>query len=257
MTNTGAATATAVAMLLKFENGTVFDLNGTSSPRFQAAVLPAGDEAGVQSMVPAGACSPDGTSCLDAYLTIVDGRTPGRAVGLVTSLGNTFWYVPSAAPGGAQDPTLMRTVSTESTSATNYTLIPGLSFGGAAGAFYQVEVRVGFWQSGPSPNADMFSIGVTNGTTFMFCGGTDWSVPTGSTGVQPPGIACTSLPGQSLGPTWTAADYCLNRDLSCEFVGTAYVYFGPAGGTFSLEFRGTPSGDANVLADSTLTATES
>jgi hypothetical protein len=102
----------------------------------------------------------------------------------------------------------------------------------------------------------MFAIDVTNGTTFMFCGGADWSVPTGTDSDQPPGNTCTSMPGDSLGPTWTAGDYCYSQSLSCEFVGTANVYFGPSGGTFQVEFEGTGSGDANVLADSAIIVTE-
>jgi hypothetical protein len=150
----------------------------------------------------------------------------------------------------------MRTSSVESTSATSYTLIPGLEFAGGPDTFYQFQVQIGYWQSGPSPNSDMFAVGVSNGTTFMFCGGADWSVPTGSDGDQPPGNSCTSGPGDSLGPTWTAADYCNNQSLSCEFVGTANVYFGPSGGSFQMEFEGTPSGEANVFANSVVIATE-
>jgi hypothetical protein len=256
VTNSGPVTSTAVAMLLKFENGTVYSLNGTSSPRFQGAVLPSGGRVMVQGLVPGGPCSPDMTTCLAEYQAIVAGRVPGRALGLVTSFGNTFWYVPSASSGGMADPSIMRTTSVESTSATNYTPIPGLALTGGADTFYQVQVQIGYWQSGPSPNSNMFAIGASNGTSFMFCGGTDWSAPTGSDVNQAPGNTCTSVPGSSLGPTWTAADYCNNQDLACEFVGTAYAHFGPAGGTLQMEFEGTPSGEANVFADSVMIVTQ-
>ena len=256
VTNSGPVTATAVAMLLKFENGTVYDLNATSSPPFPPAVLPSGGGITVEGLVPRGTCTPEGTSCLAEYQAIVDARVPGRAVGIVTSLGNTFWYVPSAASGGGRDPSVLRTPSVESTSATNFTLIPGLAFAGGPDTFYQIQVQIGFWESGPSPNSDMFAIGASNGTSFMFCGGTDWSAPTGADLEQPPGNTCTSVAGGSLGPTWTSADFCMNQSLACEFVGTAYVYFGPPGGTFQMEFEGTPSGRANVLADSVIIATE-
>ena len=256
VTNSGPVTATAVAMLMKFENGTVYDLNGTSSPAFQAAVLPSGDETTVQGLVPGGSCTPDKTSCLAEYLAIVDGRVPGRAVGIVTSLGNTFWYVPSTSPGGEQDPSIMWTPSVESTSANSYTAIPGLSFSGGANTFYQIQVEIGYWQSGPSPNQDMFAVGVSNGTSFMFCGGTDWSIPTGYNVDFPPANTCTSAPGDSLGPTWTSEYYCNTQSTACEFVGTADVHFGPAGGTFRMEFEGANSGTASVFADSVMIATE-
>jgi len=102
----------------------------------------------------------------------------------------------------------------------------------------------------------MFAVGVSNGTTFMFCGGADWSSSIGITSEQPPGNTCTSVPGDSLGPTWTSADSCNNQELACEFVGTANVFFGQSGGTFLMEFEGTPSGEANVLADSVMIVTE-
>lgn len=256
MTNTGAVTITAVAMLMKFENGSLIGLDGTSLPAFRAAVLPSSESVEVKSLVPDGACAPGGPSCAAVYLAIVDGRAPGRAVGVVTSLGNTFWYVPAAASGGIQDPTAYSTPAVESTSSLNYTGIPGLSFSGGSGAFYEVQVHVGYWQSGPSPNSDMFAVGTSNGTTFMFCGGMDWSAPSGSTTDLSPGNACTSTPGGSLGATWSQENPCFTRQLACEFVGTAYVYFGPSGGTFRLEFEGLPSGQANVFADSVMSVTQ-
>ena len=256
VTNSGPVTATAVAMLLKFENGTIYDLNTASSPQFQPAVLPSGGGIMVEGLVPRGSCTPSGTSCLAEYQSIVDTMVPGRAVGIVTSLGNTFWYVPSAAWAGERDASALRASSVESTSTTNYTLIPGLALAGGPNTLYQIQVQIGFWESGPSPDSDMFAVGASNGTSFMFCGGTDWSIPTGADVEQPPGNTCTSVAGDSLGPTWTSADYCMNQSLACEFVGTAYVSFGPSGGTFRMEFEGTPSGKANVLADSVMVATE-
>jgi hypothetical protein len=255
VTNSGPVTTTVVAMLLKFENGTIYDLNGTSSPGFKGAILPTGAEIMVEGLVPNGPCTVDKTSCLAEFRAIVGNRVPGRAVGMVTSLGNTFWYVPSGSSEG-EDPTVVRTPSVESTSNTSYTAIPGLAFSGGANTFYQIQVQIGFWQSGPTPDSDMFAVKVSNGTTFMFCGGTYWSVPAWSDVDYPPGNTCTSVAGDSLGPTWTTNYYCNNQGVACEFVGTANVYFGQSGGTFQMEFEGTAAGEANVFADSIIVATE-
>ena len=129
VTNSGPVTATVVAMLLKFENGTIYDLNETSSSQLQAANIPSGGDTMVEGLVPNGPCTPDRTTCLEEFQAIVGSRVPGRAVGVVTSLGNTFWYVPSAGSKG-WDPSVMRTSSVESTSAYSYAPIPGLAFSG-------------------------------------------------------------------------------------------------------------------------------
>ncbi|HME18173.1 MAG TPA: hypothetical protein VKF15_00355, partial [Nitrososphaerales archaeon] len=83
-------------MYIRDPNGSVY-----SGSTFSPAYLPVGSEESVKSLVPAGVCLPTGTSsCLSRYAEATKGSAPGYAVGLTTSLGNTFWY-PGAedAPG--------------------------------------------------------------------------------------------------------------------------------------------------------------
>jgi hypothetical protein len=94
--NGGPATSEVVGMYIRDPNGSVY-----SGSTFPVAYLPAGSEASVKSLVPAGVCLPTGTtSCLARFLDATRGSGPGYSVGLTTSLGNTFWY-PSTedAPG--------------------------------------------------------------------------------------------------------------------------------------------------------------
>lgn len=98
-TDSGPAATKIIAMILKFENGTVYSLTDPpsgSNPAFSSVTLSASASALVQSLVPSGTCSaPSGTAtCLSKYDSIVDGAVAGRSVGLVTSMGNTFWFTP-------------------------------------------------------------------------------------------------------------------------------------------------------------------
>jgi hypothetical protein len=231
-------------LILDYPNGTVYAV-ATS------AALPAGGGEEVASMVPAGACSPGSETCMSRYDAIVSGAAPGSSVGLLTSLGDTFWYYPGSSSGGA--PGYYGTGSVESTTSTTYVGVPGLSFDGASGQTYVVQFYVGFWQSGTSSNPGMFALSAPSGTTFMFCGGTDFSIA--GSNAEPPSNVCTSQQGASLGETQTYPGSCTSPSLGCEFLGTAFVTFGPAG-TFQLEFEGMSSGAANVMADSYLVVTQ-
>ena len=92
--NGGQATAEVVGLYIRFPNGSVY-----SGSSFSPAYIPAGSEAPVQALVPAGACLPTGTTtCLARYLKATKDSTPGYAVGLATSLGNTFWYPSGDGP---------------------------------------------------------------------------------------------------------------------------------------------------------------
>jgi hypothetical protein len=103
MTDSGPTTTKVIAMVLKFENGSVYSLNSASSPSFASATFPQGTNALVQSLVPTSTspCKDQnnvGTAtCLSKFNSIVNSVVAGRSAGLVTSLGNTFWYVPSTS----------------------------------------------------------------------------------------------------------------------------------------------------------------
>ncbi len=72
-------------VILKFPNGTVYSLSAS-------AAISTGGKAAVQGLIPSGVCSPGTATCLSKYKQIVSGNPPGSTVGLVTSMGNTFWY---------------------------------------------------------------------------------------------------------------------------------------------------------------------
>jgi len=84
-TNEGPATVSVNHLVLKYPNGTVY-------PLAASAELPAGGSTLVRSLVPSGVCSPGTATCVSEYAQIVAGEDPGSSVGLVTGLGNTFWY---------------------------------------------------------------------------------------------------------------------------------------------------------------------
>ena len=95
--NDGPASLAVDYVILRFPNGTVY-------PVPAAADIPSGGTASVGEMVPAATCSPGTATCLSKYDQIVSGNPPGSSVGVVTSLGNTFWYTYSAPqhqPGAA------------------------------------------------------------------------------------------------------------------------------------------------------------
>ncbi len=89
VTNTGGVSAHVVSVILRYPNGTVYGLA-------QSFQLPSGMTSALAGVVPSGTCG--GSTCIAKYNRIASGAAPtGSSVGLVTSLGNTFWYTPSAA----------------------------------------------------------------------------------------------------------------------------------------------------------------
>ncbi len=95
LSNAGPATSKVVAILLSYPNGTVYNLNSGSTPSFTAVALPANANAPVASMVPSGTCAPGTATCVSRYTAIVANPSLGN-IGLVTSLGNTFWANPTS-----------------------------------------------------------------------------------------------------------------------------------------------------------------
>ncbi|MDG6909284.1 MAG: hypothetical protein JRN08_02850 [Nitrososphaerota archaeon] len=90
--NEGPSTLAVEYVVLRFPNGTVYPLATSVS-------IPTSGMAEVEGMVPSGVCTPGGATCLSKYDQIVQGDPPGSSVGLVTSLGNSFWYTRSPPPG--------------------------------------------------------------------------------------------------------------------------------------------------------------
>ena len=84
-TNEGPATVSVNHVLLRYSNGTVYTISAVAS-------IPSGGSAAVQSLMPDGVCSPGTATCGSKLSQIVAGNPPGSSVGLVTGLGNTFWY---------------------------------------------------------------------------------------------------------------------------------------------------------------------
>ena len=82
-------------VILRFPNGTVYTVPA-------AAEIPSGGAAPVRELVSDAICSPAGATCLSEYDRVVSGNPPGSTVGVVTSLGNAFWYTytrPQPPPG--------------------------------------------------------------------------------------------------------------------------------------------------------------
>lgn len=88
-TDDGPTSVVVNHLVLRYPNGTVYSLSAS-------ATVSTGGAASVQSLVPSGVCSPGTATCLSKYKQIVSGNPAGSAVGLVTSMGNTFWYAYSS-----------------------------------------------------------------------------------------------------------------------------------------------------------------
>ena len=84
-TNEGPAAVSVNHLVLRYPNGTVY-------PLAVKVAIASGGAASVQSLIPAAVCSPGNATCASRYSQIVAGNPPGSSVGLVTALGNTFWY---------------------------------------------------------------------------------------------------------------------------------------------------------------------
>ena len=89
--NTGPSTSTLRYVILKFANGSIYQLQASAS-------IATGAFLQVANMIPGGSCGL--SSCLSKYNTLVNSRNFGDSIGLTTSLGNVFWYSNAAsAPG--------------------------------------------------------------------------------------------------------------------------------------------------------------
>jgi len=84
-TNEGPATVALNHVLLRYPNGTVYSISAVVS-------IPSGGSTLVQSLVSNSICSPGTATCASKYSQILAGNPSGSSVGLVTGLGNAFWY---------------------------------------------------------------------------------------------------------------------------------------------------------------------
>jgi hypothetical protein len=106
-TDTGPAGVSLRYIVLRFPNGTVYPMSSSDT-------IAAAGRINVRSLVPSRVCSPGMATCLSKYQQIVTGNPADSSVGLVTSMGNSFWYTfaanqvgwssltgfPRACPGG-------------------------------------------------------------------------------------------------------------------------------------------------------------
>jgi hypothetical protein len=232
--SSGPTTVQIVQLVMRFANGTVYDLPANS-------VVPSGASLSVQPLV-GGSCG--STSCQKRYSSIVSGASLG-SIGLLTSYGNTFWYIPSQSASTSQGQTYW-TSSLQSTTSSSFVPVTGLSFTGSQNARYQVTMTIGYYQTAASSPGVAFAISIPNGATVFGCGAIIYPV-------APPG--CVSKPNSAIGATvfpgttFLAANYCANSNSPCVYSATVSVTFSGSG-TFQVEFSGSSSSTANVLADS-------
>ena len=97
--NSGLRSSLIIGMYLRYPNGSLY-----SGPDFTPTTLPASAGFPVGALVPLATCKDqDGAgtaTCASRFNEVVAAATPGYSVGLLTSLGNTFWYTPAASPVG-------------------------------------------------------------------------------------------------------------------------------------------------------------
>ena len=214
----GPSSVTVNHIILRFPNGTVYTLPIHAS-------VPQGASAGVEALVPAGVCSPGTATCLSKYDQIVTGGAAGSQVGLVTSLGNSFWY--SSAGTGGSGPTFRFAASTVSTSSGTFVSVPGLSFSGSPGGTYVVDFSLGYYQSAGISNLVYFGVAAPGDAKMMACA--DISASTNP--YQP---SCSSVSGTQLAQTT-----CSTQSSSpvCAYGMRVFIAFGSSGGVLQLEFR--------------------
>src|SRR5215467_3754056 len=253
--NGGPTTTRIIGMYIKYPNGSVY-----SGSTFSGRDVASSSAVAVQGLVPSGVCLPTGTStCSSRYGTVVGSATPGYAIGLLTSLGNTFWYAPASSANNPIAPNYFHTTGSQTTTSASFVSVNGLSFTGTPNSFYTVEFFVGYLHSNAANPALAFAISVPSGASFLFCGGFLWSDASSSSTDSVQGNLCNSSPGTSLGPiqpqAGQAGSLCTTTSNGCEFVGTAFVSFGATSGQFQVQFRGSSSDTATVVANSAIIVT--
>ncbi len=233
--NSGPVTAKVATVLLRFANGSVFTVPGDSP-------VPSGASLLLQPLVGSGNCG--STSCLKRYNAIASGAALG-SVGLLTSLGNTFWYVPSA--GGSSGVQTYWTSGLQSTTSTTFVRVAGLSFAGTQGAKYEVTLIIGYYQSATTAPGISIGFSVPSGTTLLACGGIQYpDAPLGCTTSANTPIGATIFPGNSQ----IQANYCTVPSSPCVYAATLLVAMGSASGTCQVVFEVSGTTTGTVTGDS-------
>ncbi len=240
--DSGPTTVTVNHVIFEYPNGTVYALAASAS-------VPQGGSVQVASLVPSGTCAPGAETCAERYEQIVAGDPPGSSVGILTSLGNTFWY--SASAGSASgSASYYWTTSLQSTSSTTFVPVTGLQFTGTAGSEYMVSVDIGYYQSSETTPGITLALSLPSSSALLSCGG-----------VEVPDVVelCTTSPGTSIGATTFPGDtsfgpnYCSGVSDKCLFVASAMVSF-PSSGVFQVEWETT--GDTGyIVANSFISVT--
>lgn len=229
--NMGGTGVSLNHLLFSYPNGTVYaaPIDGYIPPRGEVEVGP---------LVPAGACSPGAESCQSRYSEMLGGDPAGGTLGVLTSMGNTFWYSSTSAGGTTTRSYYL--ASDASTSSGTFSAIPGMAFAGGPGASYEAEVQLGYYQSAGVSDLVYLGVSVPSDSTFLACA--DLAAST-----NPSQASCTSVSGATLAqPTC----YAQSPDLVCSYALAIFVSFGPGGGTLQLEFRSNGGATAHVVAGS-------
>ncbi len=216
--DSGPASVYINHLILRFPNGTVYTLTA-------AASVSVGGSTSVQALVPSGVCTPGTATCLSKYDQIVAGNVPGSAVGTVTSLGNSFWYDPSA--GVSQGGQAYVESSTASTISGTLAPIPGLGFTGSPGGTYIVSAQLGYYQSAGSSNLVYFGVSAPADAKLLACSDL-------STSTNPYRPSCSTVAGTQL-PQPTC--YAVASNPVCSYSLTVMIVFGASGGTLQVEFE--------------------
>jgi hypothetical protein len=238
----GPESTKIVMMVLKFSNGTVFDIPETT-------VLPSGSSTVLQPLATGGSCG--STSCAKRYSSIVSGASQG-SVGLLTSLGNTFWFVPAQQSNTQAQ--YYWTSSLQSTTSTAFVPITGLFFLGSPGTHYQVAVAIGYYQSASVSPGISIGVSAPTGATILACGGMNYplSIQACTTTTNVP-VGTTVYPGNTL----IAVNYCTSSSAPCSYLASIFVAMGSTGGTVQLEYKVTSSTTGTIVANSMLSVLQS
>ena len=238
-------------VVLRFPNGTVYPLAASSA-------LTSGASVQLISLIPSGLCSPGTSTCVSKYKQIVAGNPPGSSVGLVTSMGNAFWYTygeslvpwtsltgfPGQCPTGQAVNSLNKTVTCVSAGdASSWAKNPSST--GSAGAYSSTGLSVSL---APNRSYAFFVFTAIEPTVGIEKYNFEvHALPTGATLV----IACTPLSypiGGGNQPTncVTAAAMPIASSNTLGFGVAPPVYatpglfgvvtFGPVGGSLEIDF---------------------
>ena len=93
--NSGPNSVSINHVILRFPNGTVY-------PIAAVAVVPTGGTVSLAGLIPAEVCTPGSATCASKFAQILTGNPSGSSVGVVTSLGNSFWFTHTQGESGGE-----------------------------------------------------------------------------------------------------------------------------------------------------------